>query len=276
VAHSLQHPKTGADAAATRVSGTTALDVSDIRLSFGGVKALDGASFEVPAGHICGLIGPNGAGKTSLFNCISRTYVPQHGAVRFESTDVLALPRHRIAHAGIGRTFQHLGLYESMTVRENIQVGTTPLVRSTRLGAVVRSPGMRRERRELADSVENIAEDLALTHVLDADINDLSHGTLKRVELARALVSRPRLLLLDEPASGLTHGEVDELKDLILQLRDQFSLTVVIVEHHLAMIMAVSDQVVAMDSGRVIAAGKPEDVRGSAAVVASYFGAEAS
>ena len=269
------HPKSGPETA-SGTTGLSALAVRDIHLSFGGVKALDGASFDVPAGHICGLIGPNGAGKTSLFNCISRTYVPQHGEVRFESTDVLALPRHRIAHAGIGRTFQHLGLYESMTVRENIQVGTAPLVRSTRLGAVVRSPGMRRERRELGDSVESIAEDLALTHVLDDDINDLSHGTLKRVELARALVSRPRLLLLDEPASGLTHGEVDELKDLILQLRDQFTLTVVIVEHHLAMIMAVSDQVVAMDSGRVIAAGKPEDVRASPAVVASYFGAEAS
>lgn len=276
MANPLHHPNSGPRTAAASTTGSPVLAVDDIRLSFGGVKALDGASFDVPAGHICGLIGPNGAGKTSLFNCISRTYVPQHGGVRFESTDVLALPRHRIAHAGIGRTFQHLGLYESMTVRENIQVGTTPLVRSTRLGAVVRSPGMRRERRELAASVESIAEDLALTQVMDDDISDLSHGVLKRVELARALVSRPRLLLLDEPASGLTHGEVDELKDLILQLRDQFALTVVIVEHHLAMIMAVSDQVVAMDSGRVIAAGKPEDVRASAAVVASYFGAEAS
>jgi branched-chain amino acid transport system ATP-binding protein len=249
------------------------LEVSGVVVRFGGVVALDGPTFSVARGQVCGLIGPNGAGKTTLFNCISRLYTPERGEIRFDGVDLLALRPHEIAPLGIARTFQNLALVHSLTVRENVMLGAHHRCRANFLTAALSLPSVRREERDLRREADEVLDRLGLGPLASRPAAGLPYGTLKRIELARALYQRPRLLMLDEPASGLSHAEVEELGALILELRDDLDLTVLLVEHHMGMVMRISDNVVVLDFGRTIADGPPEQTRRDARVVEAYLGA---
>ena len=249
------------------------LTVDDLVVRFGGVTALSGVSFAVRPGQVCGLIGPNGAGKTTLFDCVSRLTRPQQGSITFAGHDLLALPTHRVAALGVARTFQHLGLVPSLSVRENVVLGAQHGSRAGFLASALRLPLVRAEERALRARADAVLERLELTAVATRPAAGLPYGTLKRIELARALAAEPTLLLLDEPASGLSHGEVDELAGLIEAVRGD--ATVVLVEHHMGMVMRLSDTVVVLDFGKVIATGTPAEVREDPAVLAAYLGTAA-
>ena len=254
---------------------STLLEVDGVSMRFGGVTALQDVSFDVAAGAICGLIGPNGAGKTTLFNCISRLYDPHAGSIRFEGRPLASFAKHEIASLGIARTFQNVALFATMTARENVRVGAHPIGRGGFLAGALASPLARREERLIAERADVLIDEFGLQGVADRPAGELPFGVRKRVELARALAIGPKLLLLDEPAAGLNHEEVEGLSDEIRAIRDRRGLAVLLVEHHMNLVMRVSDQVVALDFGRVIADGPPDEVRANREVVRAYLGSAA-
>ena len=255
-----------------RRAAAALLEVSGISVRFGGILALDQVFFTVEDGQIVGLIGPNGAGKTTLFNVLSRLYRPTEGEIRFGGRSLLALPPHRIASAGIGRTFQNPALFGSMSVLENVMVGAHSTGRSSFLGNALRLPAVRREDASLSSAAHEMLRFVGLDRLAEHPIASLPFGTRKRAEIARALAGAPRLILLDEPAGGLNHEEVVELGHVVRRIRDALGITVLLVEHHMSFVMGVSDKVVALDFGRVISAGTPAEVQSDENVVKAYLG----
>jgi branched-chain amino acid transport system ATP-binding protein len=222
--------------------------------------------------RICGLIGPNGAGKSTLFNCLSRMYECQAGEIEFDGTSLLAKPRHRIAQLGIGRTFQNLALFKTMSVLENIMVGTRTHRHVNFLGDALRLPSALRREEESRERADKLLTFLELQTVADRPVGSLPFGSQKRVELARALASNPKLLLLDEPACGLNHSEVSALGSVIKALCEELKVTILLVEHHMGLVMSVSHKVVALNFGRKIAEGTPGQVQRHPEVISAYLG----
>ncbi|MDO9201676.1 MAG: ABC transporter ATP-binding protein [Hydrogenophaga sp.] len=250
------------------------LQVQGVTVRFGGIVALDGVSFDIHRGEICALIGPNGAGKSTLFNCLSRLYDCNAGRIAFNGQTISRLPRHRMAGIGMGRTFQNLALFHSMTVRDNVRVGCHSKHHAGMLRNAFRLPGAARIEAEAQARAETLLDFLQLSAVAERTVADLPFGTQKRVELARALACEPQLLLLDEPACGLNHEELEGLGQLICEIRDRLGVTVLLVEHHMGLVMKISDRVVALNFGKKIAQGTPAEVRAHPEVIRAYLGAD--
>ena len=257
----------------------TLLDVRGLSLTFGGLRALDEVDLTVAAGEVCGLVGPNGAGKTSLFNCVSGLYRPSAGTVLVDGpgghTDVVRTAPHRLAGLGVARTFQHPVLQPDATVLANVLLGGHTRTRARLGGYAARWPTARRAERELAVEARETLDWLGIAELAGEPAGALPYGAMKRVELARALLSRPRLLLLDELASGLVHEEVHALGEVIRRLRSERDVSVLLVEHHMGLVAAICDKVVVLVQGRKVAEGSAAEIQRDPVVVEAYLGSAA-
>ena len=247
------------------------LAVEGLEQSFGGIMALAGVSFQAPEGLIYAVIGPNGAGKTTLFNALCGFYEPSAGSIRFADHELCGLSPHRIAALGLARTFQNLQLFFNMTVIENVMVGCHLRARTGLLAAALRLPRVWREERRLREWAREALELCDLADRAEHPAGALPYGLMKRVEIARALAAKPRLLLLDEPAAGLNETETLALRELIARIRAS-GVTVLLVEHHMPLVMGVSDRLLVLDYGSVLAEGTPAEIQADPRVVAAYLG----
>jgi branched-chain amino acid transport system ATP-binding protein len=265
-----------ADYASGAHAGRPLLVVRDVGIEFGGIAALKNVSFDVPRGDIVGLIGPNGAGKTTLFNCLSRIYRPSRGDILLEERSILQQSQHRIAAMGIGRTFQNVALFSTLSVRDNIRIGGHSITKGDTISDMIRLPRRGRTEERLDEVAREICEFLDLRQVEDLPVASLPFGTQKRVELGRALAMRPKILLLDEPAGGLNHEEVFALGSLIVRIRDKLGITILLVEHHMGLVMSIADRVVALNFGEKLSEGTPAYVQSDENVIKAYLGSKAT
>jgi branched-chain amino acid transport system ATP-binding protein len=252
------------------------LTLSDVSLRFGGIKVLEEVSFEVEPGAIFGLVGPNGAGKTSLFNCISGHYKPTSGTIRIDETEVQGSQPSALSRHGLARTFQHPALQLHSTVLENVLLGAHTRLPGGAVEWALRLPRTGRSEKALRAEARDLLERNGLGWAADVHADELSHGLHKGIELCRALLSKPRLLLLDEPAAGLPHSEVEQFIATIKRLRTEEDITVVIVEHHMGLIAALTDRVVVLDHGRKLMEGTAAEAQSDPRVIEAYIGKEAA
>jgi branched-chain amino acid transport system ATP-binding protein len=266
---------TGAESAAqVGAAGTPVLEVREVTVRFGGLTALDAVSLVVPPRQVLGVIGPNGAGKTTLLNVLCGFIRPDHGEVHIQGTHRKTIRPHQLAALGVARTLQGVGLFSGLTAMENVMIGGTHRARAGLLAALLSLPQAARDERRLAEAARQALDRVGAGQVADARPGELPYGMRKRIALARALAAQPRLLLLDEPASGLDEAEMGELGDLIRDLAADAS--VVVVEHHMDLMMSVCDSITVLDFGKVIAAGAPRQVQADPAVTAAYLGTAAT
>ena len=254
------------------MSAAERLAVRNLSVTFGGVHAVENVSFEVEPGEVFAIIGPNGAGKSTIFNLISRLYEPTGGSIHYGEEDLLQLPAHKVVHAGIGRTFQNIELFEQATVLQNLLVGRHAHMRANPFSNFIFGPGVRRAEIQHREKVEDIIDLLEIAQYRDERIADLPYGARKNVELARALCAEPTLLLLDEPASGLNNEETDDVSFWLEDIKHDLGVTLVMVEHDMNLVGRVADRVMAINDGRLLAIGTPDEVRANAEVQQAYLG----
>ncbi len=247
------------------------LKATDIGISFGGVKAVDGVSFAVAPGEILSIIGPNGAGKTTLFNIVSGVYAASRGSIQLGGEDVTGLAPHKLAERGLSRTFQNLQIFQRMTACENVMVGRHLREKRRLLSALFRTPSVTRQNRETRMAALDLLAYVGLKDVADAPAGSLPYGACKRLEIARALAAEPRVLLLDEPAAGCNAVETEEIDHLIKQVADR-GVAVVLVEHDMKLVMKISDRILVLERGRPLAEGTPREVRDDPRVLEAYLG----
>jgi branched-chain amino acid transport system ATP-binding protein len=249
-----------------------ALELQGVTKTFGGLRAVGGVTFSVPERSIFGLIGPNGAGKTTVFNLVTGVYKPDTGSIRFRGEELSALGPAQIARRGVARTFQNIRLFGQLTVLENVLVACENRRKAGLISALLRSPKFHRDEQEMSRRAIELLAIFELDKLVDETSTSLSYGNQRRLEIARAMMLEPKILLLDEPAAGMNYGEAEGLKKQIRWLRDKFDLTVILVEHNMQVVMGVCEEIHVLDHGETIAHGTPDEVRKNPKVLAAYLG----
>ena len=248
------------------------LDIQNATMRFGGLVAVNNVSLQVKEKEICALIGPNGAGKTTMFNMIAGAIKPTSGKFIFNGKDVTGFPSYKINHAGISRTYQNINLFKSMTVLENVMIGYHPQLKSGLVSGILRLPSQRREEKELLDKCHRLLDFVGIDHKANDQSSSLSYGEQRKLEICRGMASSPKLMLLDEPAAGMNYTEKQELVKLIRRMRDEFGITILIVDHEMQMIMSLAEKVFVLNFGERIAEGIPDEVQKSPEVISAYLG----